>query len=251
MRISDGITLLEVNEVVTVFSARGRFFHMDNRPCYGLSLCRGGKITYVHNGRTCVSDPSCAVLLPMGATYDLHGNATGAFPHVNFTADGFGLREFVALPLSNPGLCLHAYESLFHAYAYEKNRLKVMRCAYELLEQVQSGADDRFDILRPAELFLNGHMFDADLRNDDIAAAAGISEVYLRRLFVKKYGITPHKYILRARIEKAKEELSGTRDSVGAVAARCGFPDMFHFCRVFRETVGSTPTDYRRIARKI
>lgn len=251
MQQLNGISLLEVTEVVTVYSAKGRFFHMDNRPYFGLSLCKEGKITYVHNGRSFVSDPSCAVLLPKDATYDLHGNATGFFPLVNFRAEGIAPDDFVILPLSNPGLCYHTFDALFHAYAYEKNRLKVMRYAYELFEQLESGADERFDILRPAEQYLKDHLFDANLRNDSLAGAANISEVYLRKLFIKKYGITPHKYILRARMERAKEELSCTRDSVGAVAARCGFPDVFHFCRAFKEAVGNTPTEYRTFVGKI
>jgi len=59
-------------------------------------------------------------------------------------------------------------------------------------------------------------------------------------------GETPHQFVLRVRVERAKEMLRSAGLRVLDVAAACGFKTQQHFARVFRGLCGTSPTEYRR-----
>ena len=65
-------------------------------------------------------------------------------------------------------------------------------------------------------------------------------------MFRKSTGETPHRFVLRNRIERAKEMLRVAEVRVLDVAVSCGFKTQQHFARVFRWKCGSSPTEYRR-----
>ena len=246
MYLFSDMTLTKLTEVITVYSKKGERFQMSNRPTWGLSLCIDGRITYSHGREKILSDSSYAILIPQSATYELYRNTDGHFPLINFLAEGLTVTEFQRLSLPNAEACLHTFESLYQAFVCEKNHLRAMRHAYKLFDQLQCDTSSTYDILKPAEAYLREHLCDPDLRNQQLAQEANISEVYFRRLFAQKYGASPKQYILSARIEQAKQRLIGSRDSITAISATCGFSDIYHFCRIFHETVGYTPTEYRK-----
>ena len=127
-----------------------------------------------------------------------------------------------------------------------------MRLTYELLETADRGSDSViFDLLKPAEAYIKEHIYSPELKISAIASSANISEVYFRKLFTDKHNTTPRRYIIRTRVEHAKQELLSTHKSITEISADCGFSDVFHFCRTFREAVGVTPGEYRRSASKL
>ena len=89
-----------------------------------------------------------------------------------------------------------------------------------------------------------------DLRADrslaELAAACGISARHFSRAFKTTTGLPPHRWLLRRRIERAKELLEGTDDRLGAIALTCGFADQSHMTRVFQALAGSGPGAWRR-----
>jgi AraC-like DNA-binding protein len=83
---------------------------------------------------------------------------------------------------------------------------------------------------------------------DEVAQAAGMNKHVLIRTFRKRFGATPHAYLLMSRIEHARTLLC-RGCSVAEVALCLGFADQAHFARVFRRLVGLPPATYRRRAR--
>lgn len=61
--------------------------------------------------------------------------------------------------------------------------------------------------------------------------------------------MSPHRYILRARIERARELLRMTSLSIGEIADAVGFAGQSHFCTAFGRETGLTPSAYRRSCR--
>ncbi len=84
-----------------------------------------------------------------------------------------------------------------------------------------------------------------DITLDGIAEAVHLSRYYICYLFKKQTGITPFQYLLELRIAEAKRLLSATDEAVNAIAERVGFNNTNYFNRVFRVSVGLTPTEYR------
>ncbi|NJD32681.1 MAG: helix-turn-helix transcriptional regulator [Gammaproteobacteria bacterium] len=83
-----------------------------------------------------------------------------------------------------------------------------------------------------------------------LAATVGVGVTHFSNTFRLVTGTTPHHYILRARIGRARELLRMTSLSVAEIAAAVGFAGQSHFCTAFGRETGVTPTEYRRSCRE-
>ena len=70
---------------------------------------------------------------------------------------------------------------------------------------------------------------------------------YFGVLFKKETGESFSSYLTLVRMEKAKELLHDTRYNIAEVAAAVGYTDKRYFSRLFKEQVGVTPKEYRKI----
>jgi AraC family transcriptional regulator len=85
-----------------------------------------------------------------------------------------------------------------------------------------------------------------DLSLDEMAQSVGLSTAHFARMFRKSTGQTPHQFVLRQRIERAKVMLRASDARVLDVAVACGFRTQQHFAQVFRDVLGVSPTEYRQ-----
>jgi AraC family transcriptional regulator len=84
-----------------------------------------------------------------------------------------------------------------------------------------------------------------DLRLSALAEIANMSPHYFSELFKQSTGLSPHRYVLQAKIERAKEHLRDLRVNVFEASVLTGFADQSYFTKVFRRVVGVTPTEFR------
>ena len=80
----------------------------------------------------------------------------------------------------------------------------------------------------------------------DLAAAARLSESHFCRAFRMTCGMSPMKYIAKARVEAAQIILLRDPLPLREVALMCGFYDQSHFTKVFQAVVGESPQRWRR-----
>ena len=86
----------------------------------------------------------------------------------------------------------------------------------------------------------------------DLAAVCGLSVSHFARAFRISTGLPPHQWLLRHRVERAKDLLrSAANLSLTEVALACGFADQSHFTRVFSQVAGTSPAAWRRDHRRI
>jgi AraC family transcriptional regulator len=86
---------------------------------------------------------------------------------------------------------------------------------------------------------------DEDVSLLQLAAVAGMSSHYFSELFKQSTGRAPHNYVLLQRIERAKQRLRDPKWSIIDAALDAGFHNQSHFARVFRKTMGVTPSRFR------
>ncbi|AFY47048.1 transcriptional regulator containing an amidase domain and an AraC-type DNA-binding HTH domain [Nostoc sp. PCC 7524] len=86
-----------------------------------------------------------------------------------------------------------------------------------------------------------------DITLEELAKVAGISQFYFARLFKKSMHLPPHQYILRQRIELAKQLLQQPEYNITDVALQCGFAHPTHLSRHFRRLVGMSPSDFKKL----
>ena len=80
---------------------------------------------------------------------------------------------------------------------------------------------------------------------EDIAASAGISTRECTRCFSRCINISPNTYLTQTRLSMAADLLAGTAKSVIEISEECGFSSPSYFGKVFRESMGCTPKEYR------
>lgn len=92
--------------------------------------------------------------------------------------------------------------------------------------------------------YIAGNM-SGELSLSQLSAIAGMSPHYFAELFRQSTGSAPHQFVLRQRIELAKERLRDPRRSVIEAALEAGFQNPSHFSRMFRKLVGVSPSAFQ------
>lgn len=85
-----------------------------------------------------------------------------------------------------------------------------------------------------------------DLTVEDVAQKVGVSMSYFRRIFKKKYGISPKAFLLEKRFAYAAALLGTGYYSVVEVAAHSGFSDAKYFSVQFKKRMGCSPSKYAK-----
>jgi AraC-like DNA-binding protein len=93
--------------------------------------------------------------------------------------------------------------------------------------------------------FINAHLGE-DPAVADLASQCGVSIGHFTRAFRQTTGTTPHRWLTRQRVERAKALLSAGSPGLAAIAQLCGFTDQSHFTRVFSRCERVTPGRWRR-----
>lgn len=90
---------------------------------------------------------------------------------------------------------------------------------------------------------------DERIHVEDLAARVRLSPSHFCRAFKVTTGETPHAYVMRRRLDKAKALMLQTDESLCQIADACGLADQAHLTRLFRRHLKTTPFQWRRESR--
>jgi AraC family transcriptional regulator len=103
---------------------------------------------------------------------------------------------------------------------------------------------------KPLVLDLIEERLTDNIRLEELAAVAGISQFHFARQFKASVGVSPHEYQLRRRIERARNLLLASSEPTQTeIAHSLGFSDESHFRKHFKRIVGVTPGQFRSQSR--
>jgi AraC-like DNA-binding protein len=109
-------------------------------------------------------------------------------------------------------------------------------------DDIPAGAGGRVTrVVRAIEQDLDGA-----LTLDRLAGESQLSQFHFLRTFERITGLTPHRYVLRARLREAATRLEKEDRRVLDIALDCGFGDVSNFNRAFRAEFGMSPRAYRK-----
>lgn len=111
------------------------------------------------------------------------------------------------------------------------------------LDPAAMSADGDHAKLRQAAEFISDNRTEA-LTLEQICSAAELSPSYLIRAFKRRYGLTPHAYLINRRVQYGQSQLRRGR-AIAEVALDAGFADQAHFQRAFKRLLAATPRQYR------
>jgi AraC family transcriptional regulator len=93
--------------------------------------------------------------------------------------------------------------------------------------------------------FILAHL-SQDISLEALAQQIGFSPYHFARLFRQTTGESPHQFVLRQRVEKARHLLKTTDMPLAHIAIESGFANQSHFTRIFKRDLGLTPRAYRQ-----
>ena len=105
-------------------------------------------------------------------------------------------------------------------------------------------------LLTSAKAFIENNLSELNLNTALVAAHHHISTRYLQKLF-ESDGLTVTSWIRTRRLEKCRRELGDpklSKETIRTISARYAFLDTAHFSRLFKDTYGQSPRNYREIA---
>ena len=98
------------------------------------------------------------------------------------------------------------------------------------------------DVLQRLKDYIMAHL-DDPIEVAALASIAGRSEFHFTRVFTRSVGMTPHRYVVHQRLQRAVELLRDGRSSLAEIAASTGFADQSHLSRWVRRVHGVSPTE--------
>lgn len=222
-----------------------------NRPCSALYVKLGGRTTYQNETGLYVCDPEHIVYLPEGCTYRVSFEVPGECYRIEFNAKSVD-SGILSIPIKDNSAMLNLITRLERLWLFKKpsylpKAMSVLYQIFAMLDELTNTSyvsSERYQLIAAGLKYLEDHYDDPALRLEQIAEAAGISEVYFRRLFKEIFHTSPVQYIRNVRIGKAKALLSGEYSTIEDVAYAVGFTNKYHFSKTFRQITGQTPSDF-------
>ena len=93
------------------------------------------------------------------------------------------------------------------------------------------------------------HAYQRPLNLPDISAQANFSPYHFLRVYKQTFQETPHEFLTRLRIERAKTLLAKGSHNVTEACFEVGFSSLGSFSTLFAQRVGLSPSEYRRYVR--
>jgi len=154
--------------------------------------------------------------------------------------------DIIVIPIENTHEYINEYEKMKSLFLFEKNRTKIISMFYNIIYHLYRDTTQGNHILAPAVKHIENNYSDPTLTNKTLSELCGISEVYFRKLFFEKYSTTPKQFVIDIRLEKAKQLLTDGVLKINAISEECGFANPYHFCRLFKQKCGISPTEYMK-----
>ncbi|MBX3062254.1 MAG: helix-turn-helix domain-containing protein [Anaerolineae bacterium] len=163
-------------------------------------------------------------------------NATQAIPVIILS--GYLLTAEDMRRLDHRGVVFHSKEMLTDA--------EMVSVLQRGMGEVRGLSQPTSSLVKRALVYLHQNYADTNLSRQKLAQAINVSPQHLDRIFREELNLSVTKYLNRFRIQRAKELLLRTSDSITTIALRVGYNDAAYFNRVFRELASQSPGAYRK-----
>lgn len=104
---------------------------------------------------------------------------------------------------------------------------------------------EHYQLVEAAKAYIEQN-FSKNIKLSDIAASVNLSSIYFHKIFSDLCSCTPHEYLTRYRISRAKELLWNSDNSIGYISEICGFGCQQYMNQVFKKNLETTPGQYRK-----
>ena len=221
------------------------------RRFHSLTYRLSGTIAFDVDGKTLLSTPGTISYVPPGLSFGWTVLESGSTYVIHFiTSNNDGYPENGVFAPANPITYQGLFQEMLDSYRPgRKDNFQCLSVFYHILAEIQHEEMAAVSFMPPrisaAVDYIEQHFRESELTVASLAAKAGISEVYFRKLFEQNLNMTPNAYINKVRIDNAKVLLKSELLSVTEIARMCGFDSISYFSDKFKTIVGVSPTQYK------
>jgi len=246
---------LTISEIYRVFTCH---FQPDTRmkpeigrqsSCFAYYIT--GSAKYIFKNSSFSVSAGGLIYLAKGSAYHIHVTSPTDLLCVNFDFSGDDvLPASTSFHHPQPGL-VNLFELLQREWLKQGpcRRAVSLSCLYRILaEAIRCRSTPYRRVASDYSMVLDcllEHYTEMDFSIAKLAELTDKSEVMLRRMFSAVVGISPKRYMIHLRLEKAKILLTSSNLPVSKVSRDVGFEDQYYFSRLFKEEVGLPPSRYR------
>ena len=142
--------------------------------------------------------------------------------------------------------CEKRYRTLYENIpVFSEGKLAALRSLFSNILFSSAIETEKEEIFDQIKGYLEENL-EKDISVPSVCSSFFISKTSLYRLFQKNMGISVKEYLISIRMEKAKEYLLQTNDTVCRISERVGVPNYTYFCKLFRKREGMTPQGFRQ-----
>lgn len=213
------------------------------------------------DGERTISAGSCSTILyPPKTGYKFFSNSkdNSSFLWVHFTGNNvgkilkdYGIEPFPCVQKTNAQNSISSkFKRLFDGFAKndhlrERDLSALLdRLLIEVSRSIESLKTDSLSLSRSIR-YINEY-FTSPIKITELAKMEKMCMTTYNLKFKKQMGIPPTKYIIKLRVDLAKELISQTSRPIREIGELCGYYDINFFSKVFKENVGVSPLTYRK-----
>ena len=251
----NGLAVFEINFITTYRAGAESYpMHNSSRGHHGFIYTVKGAESYTFSDRALTAVPNSIIYLPKGSKYkitldgeesvviyidfELYSEVPESPFSIKFEDD-----KTISLLFSDAEKtwnkksfdCTASVKSIFYKI-----------CSHMIRKGESYMTSEGYSKISESVKYLHTHCMENDFRVEKLYEIAKISSRYYEKLFYRKFGVTPKEYILKLKMESAKELLLSEKTLIKDIALKLGYSDIYHFGKIFKKKTGYSPSQYRK-----
>lgn len=163
---------------------------------------------------------------------------------VGFTVDGT-MPPVMTVPVLHCARAGRLFEEMLRCNKWGNGRSAFLSCKlWELYAALLEEGEIGEDYINKALHYMNVEYVN-DITIQQVAEMVNLDRSYFSTLFKAEMGISPQKYLIHLRLKKAAELLTVYGESPTMAGISVGYPDLYHFSKIFKQYFGCSPREYR------
>lgn len=233
----------EYKETITSFT---------NKTCSNeLIFHLSGESTVFFNGKQLDVKKDTIRFLPQGEIHEyiVKRKERGECIDIFFNTDIPVTNEAFVLKLNQSEKIKSLFKKIFSVWVAKGDGyyFECVSIIYKIFAELQKKnyiPESQFNSIKPAIDYIEKHFLDKKITAEELTLCCTISYPYMKKLFVKKFGVPPIKYSIQLKINYACDLLLSELYTVTQIAELCGYNDIYFFSRQFKEYTGISPTNF-------
>ena len=210
-----------------------------------------GESTVFFNGKQLDVKKDTIRFLPQGEIHEyiVKRKERGECIDIFFNTDIPVTNEAFVLKLNQSEKIKSLFNKIFSVWVAKGDGyyFECVSIIYKIFAELQKKnyiPESQFNSIKPAIDYIEKHFLDKKITAEELTLCCTISYPYIKKLFVKKFGVPPIKYSIQLKINYACDLLKSKLYTISQISEICGYNDIYFFSRQFKEYMGLSPTDF-------